>query len=149
MRIYVASSWRNEAQPTVVARLKQAGHEVYDFRNPPDRTGFDWRDIDPNWENWSTAQYKEALTTEFAKAGFASDMNALMEADVTVLVGPSGRSAHLELGVAVGQEQITCVLLTRPQEAELMYKMCDLITDDVEEIVAFLAREVEALGQVI
>ena len=34
MKIYVASSWRNAQQPAVVARLREAGHEVYDFRNP-------------------------------------------------------------------------------------------------------------------
>ena len=34
-KIYVASSWRNEYYPEVVAKLREAGHEVYDFRNPP------------------------------------------------------------------------------------------------------------------
>ena len=32
-RIYVASSWRDPYQPEVVAALREAGHEVYDFRN--------------------------------------------------------------------------------------------------------------------
>ena len=35
MHIYVASSWRNTYYPDVVAALRNAGHEVYDFRNPP------------------------------------------------------------------------------------------------------------------
>ena len=34
-RVYVASSWRNQYFPEVVKRLREAGHEVYDFRNPP------------------------------------------------------------------------------------------------------------------
>ena len=33
-KIYVASSWRNEYYPEVVEKLREAGHEVYDFRNP-------------------------------------------------------------------------------------------------------------------
>jgi len=33
LRVYVASSWRNEFQPGVVAVLKADGHEVYDFRD--------------------------------------------------------------------------------------------------------------------
>ena len=42
-RIYVASSWRNKYQPEVVAALRKAGHEVYDFRNPKDNPGgFHW-----------------------------------------------------------------------------------------------------------
>ena len=32
MRIYVASSWRNPTQPVMVTTLRDAGHEVYDFR---------------------------------------------------------------------------------------------------------------------
>ena len=34
MKIYVASSWRNERQPDVVQALRNAGHDVYDFRHP-------------------------------------------------------------------------------------------------------------------
>ena len=33
-KIYVASSWRNVYYPEVVTRLREAGHEVYNFRNP-------------------------------------------------------------------------------------------------------------------
>lgn len=36
MRIYVASSWRNEIQPDVVSALQGVGHDVYDFRHPID-----------------------------------------------------------------------------------------------------------------
>ena len=32
-KIYVASSWRNTFYPEVVARLREAGHDVYDFRS--------------------------------------------------------------------------------------------------------------------
>lgn len=32
MRVYVATSWRNEFQPGVVAALREDGHEVYDFK---------------------------------------------------------------------------------------------------------------------
>ena len=40
--IYVASSWRNHVQPMIVEALRGDGHEVYDFRNPPDAAGFGW-----------------------------------------------------------------------------------------------------------
>ena len=32
MKLYIASSWRNEYYPDVVKTLREAGHEVYDFR---------------------------------------------------------------------------------------------------------------------
>ena len=42
-QIYVASSWRNEYYPEVVEKLREAGHDVYDFRNPPSGDpGFKW-----------------------------------------------------------------------------------------------------------
>lgn len=34
-KIYVASSWRNVFQQDVVGILRDLGHEVYDFKNPP------------------------------------------------------------------------------------------------------------------
>ena len=47
-KIYLASSWRNERQPQAVQILRDAGHEVYDFRNPAeftrDKAALDWCD---------------------------------------------------------------------------------------------------------
>ena len=50
-KIYVASSWRNEYQQEVVKVLRELGHEVYDFKNPEGRTGFQWSAIDKDWQN--------------------------------------------------------------------------------------------------
>lgn len=38
-KIYVASSWRNSFQLDVVSFLRNEGHEVYDFKNPPHGNG--------------------------------------------------------------------------------------------------------------
>src|SRR3990167_4994167 len=140
MKIYVASSWRNLAQPYVVEVLRDAGHEVYDFRNPAAGDhGFGWRQcVSDKPPEATDIEYipaplldprrfrDEILTHPIAKAAFSKDMNALRRADVTVLVLPCGRSAHLELGWAVGAGQRTVVLLDNPlSEPELMYLMCD------------------------
>ena len=70
-RIYVASSWRNKYQPEVVAALRAAGHEVYDFRNPKDNPGgFLWYDVDENWQNWEPEEYIKNLTHPVAEKGF-------------------------------------------------------------------------------
>ena len=61
-KIYVASSWRNKYFPEVVIALREAGHEVYDFRNPPHGgNGFRWTDIDENVLSWNFEQYAEGL----------------------------------------------------------------------------------------
>lgn len=47
-KFYLASLWRNPNQPQAVQMLRDAGHEVYDFRNPPHGSpGFAWSPIDP------------------------------------------------------------------------------------------------------
>lgn len=139
-RIYVASSWRNPLQPEVVKALTADGHRVYDFRNPrPGNAGFAWAEIDPEWKCWKAADYVRLLDHPIAKAGFASDMNAMKWADTFVLVLPCGRSAHLELGWACGQGKQTLILTRDGEEPELMAKMCDHICTSLDEVRRILA----------
>lgn len=138
-KIYVASSWRNEAFPDVVPALRRAGHEVYDFRNPRKGSGgFSWDDIDPKWKQWTLEQYRDALDHPLAKRGFGSDYAAMKWADTFVLVLPCGRSAHLELGWAVGQGKHTVILLDK-MEPELMAKMVDHLCTSIEEVLDILS----------
>ena len=126
MKIYVASSWRNNRQPDVVKFLRNLGYDVYDFKNPKlGDNGFHWSEIDPNWQNWTPDEFRKALNHPMAKDGFKSDMSALEACDLCVLVTPCGRSAHLELGHANGRGKHTVILMEKPEEPELMYKMCD------------------------
>ncbi len=140
MRVYVATSWRNQYQPSVVAVLREAGHEVYDFRNPRDGgNGFHWEDIDKHWQEWSLKAYRDALDHPIAEARFKSDMDALKWCDAVVGVQPFGRSASLELGWAVGAGKLT-VLYLNDGEPELMVKMCDHICVGIEEVLAVLKQ---------
>jgi hypothetical protein len=134
-KIYVASSWRNPYQPDVVEFLRQLGHEVYDFRNPPSGTGFLWSKIDPNWQNWSIAEYKEAINHPVAQAGFKSDFDAMKWADMCVLVLPAGRSAHTEAGWMKGAGKRVYVCQFDRQEPELMYKIYDGILASGEDFI--------------
>lgn len=142
-KIYVASSWKNQQQAWVVMALRDAGHEVYDFKNPPHgNTGFHWSQIDPNWKNWTEDEYRDALEHPLAVAGFNSDMEAMEWADTFVLILPCGRSAHLELGWAVGKGKETYILLDK-MEPELMAKMVDFIFIGAEEMLAHLASPLD------
>jgi len=150
VKIYVASSWRNEHQPEVVKALREHGHDVYDFRNSaPDfyhscfleERGFHWSQIDPNWQSWTPKQFIEALTNEVAVRGFQFDYNAMHSADACVLVQPCGISAHLEAGWFVGQGKPLYVLLAKG-EPELMYKMATGIFVGLENLLASLTPAV-------
>ncbi len=144
--IYVASSWRCPTQPGVVQALRDAGHEVYDFRNPPGgATGFAWSEVDPAWLDWSIDTYRNLLDHPRAVEGFGNDLEAMEWADTFVLVLPCGRSAHLELGWAVGQGLRTAILLSQDGfEPELMYRMVDHLAVSTEELVDWLRPPDEA-----
>jgi hypothetical protein len=77
------------------------------------------------------------LAHPIAEAGFKNDMDALRDCDGCVLVLPCGRSAHLELGWAVGAGKRTCVLEPEPCEAELMYAMSDKICTEFRDVLDF------------
>jgi hypothetical protein len=140
VKVYVASSWRNPHQQFVVEELRRAGHDVYDFRNPrPGDKGFAWSEIDPDWMKWSPKTFRRCLAHPIAKAGFASDMEALIACDACVLVLPCGRSSHLELGWAAGAGKKTAVLFTGHDEPELMYRMLHNVCVDLGEVLSSLS----------
>lgn len=148
--VYVASSWRNELQPSVVERIRAASLDCYDFRNPkPGDHGFSWVDIEggnvdrspkPKGSDLvSPHKYLEMISHPVAEEGFEADFNALKRADAVVLVLPCGKSAHLELGWAEGAGKATAILLEDEVEPELMYKMVDFITSDLDQLMAWLS----------
>ena len=135
-RIYVASSWRNPYFPDVGNRLRAAGHEVYDFRNPPHGgAGFHWTDIDPNAPAWTYAQYAEGLHHPLAERQFQADIDALTWADTCVLVLPCGRSAHTEAGWMAGAGKRVIAYIPEMVEPELMYKLFAGVAGSLEELV--------------
>ena len=144
-RIYIASSWRNQYQPSLVEKLKREGHQVYDFRNPPNRTGFAWKDISTRWESWTTREFRDALWHPDAEAGFNADFDALCTAEVLVLLLPSGRSAHVEAGFFRGLGKPVIVHTPEPCEPELMYKMFNSITETDDELVTLLSKPLPEL----
>lgn len=138
-KIYVASSWRNRYFPEVVRKLREYGHEVYDFRNPAHgHEAFMWKNIDPDFEKWTLEEYKKGLRHPLSERQFRSDIEALEWADACLLVLPCGRSAHTEAGWMKGSGKKTIVYIPEMQEAELMYKLFDLVSDSLEEINRYL-----------
>lgn len=149
--VYVASSWRNPLQPAVVATLHAAGIDCYDFRNPEGGTGFSWRQVKPAASPVGIAAKGSDLETvedylamvhhPIASAGYAADFAAMQRADTFVLVLPCGKSAHLELGWAVGAGKRTAILLEDPCEPELTYRMVDHLAPDIVDLLGWLGVE--------
>jgi hypothetical protein len=139
-RIYLASSWRNPHQPWLVGLLRQNGHQVYDFRSPPNSTGFGWHEIGLDPKTCTAVQYRDALLTHpRAAQGFNADFAAMRWADTGLLVLPCGRSAHLELGWMAGAGKRTLILTQDGEEPELMALLADRIGVSPKEVLAELA----------
>jgi hypothetical protein len=135
-RVYVASSWRSTMFDATVNILEAAGVPHYNFKKPSsDLSGFSWSEVmegfDINKQEAVVADYLEALGTARATEAFEADF-----------VLPCGKSAHLELGWAVGAGKRTAILLDTGKygtvQPELMYKMVDLITPSVMDLLKWL-----------
>ena len=112
-QIYVASSWRNQLQETVVHLLRSRGHYVYDFKHPDDTVdrGFHWGDAgldhsnpvdgDPRAVDLAAAgDFVAALSDRAAIQAFRRDFDAMLAAScwccradvrrISNSAGPSG-----------------------------------------------------------
>lgn len=91
--------------------------------------GSDWEDVD---------EYLRMVDHPRAVEGFNADFAAMQRADTFVLVLPCGKSAHLELGWALGAGKRTAILLEDPVEPELMYRMADHLSPKVMDLLDWL-----------
>jgi hypothetical protein len=151
--VYVASSWRNVMQVGVCAALRSAGIDHYDFKNPPNGAGFGWPQVKAgdrpsvhtvtakgsDWEE--VGEYLAMIDHPRAIEGFDADFGAMEKADTFVLVLPCGKSAHLELGWAVGAGKRTAILLENPVEPELMYRMVNYLAPSLFDLLGWLGVE--------
>lgn len=147
--IYLASSWRNIMQEKVLHALREAGHHVYDFKNPtgakghPGDNGFGWREVDPHWEHWTNAQFCMGLQHPAANRGFGNDLEALLCADTIVLLLPAGNDAHLEAGrggIGTDKQLFVACLSNHTIKPGLMYKMADKICLSMGELIDAVGR---------
>jgi nucleoside 2-deoxyribosyltransferase len=143
-RVYVASSWRCIFQPLVVETLRAARIPCYDFK-ADEGAKFHWSEVGVDSGREEVKKYLDALDAPRSIAGFASDFGAMEDCDTFVLVLPCNRSAHLELGWAVGKGKRTAILLDPDADGkvqpELMYKMVDYIAPSLLDLLGWLGVE--------
>jgi hypothetical protein len=118
--------------------LRANGFEVYDFTEDDDNgAAFNWTDIDSEWQGWGAETFRDKLWHPTADRGFDRDFNELKACDALVLLLPCGRSAHLELGYAIGAGKPTVVVLV-DGEPELMYRAVGHLALDLDEVNIYL-----------
>lgn len=118
--IYVIGSLRNENIPTIANTLREeTGFEVFD----------DWFSPGPKadeyWKKYEEARgrtYEEALKGWAGKHVFEFDKYHIDRADIGVMILPTGKSGHLELGYMIGQGKPGYILLDQPDRWDIMYQ---------------------------
>ncbi|MCI0558281.1 MAG: hypothetical protein MN733_07275 [Nitrososphaera sp.] len=125
MKLYIASSWKNEPQCIALANaLSSRGHQVDCFCDPRRSSySFHWREL---FEEGKRRGMKydaiSFLSDSRVQRAFLNDKRWLDWSEGVVLLVPSGRSAHLEAGYAVGQGKHLWVHGSFPKgEFDVMY----------------------------
>ena len=110
-KIYIASSWKNATKVREIAMtLRDYGHEVFDFTDPSNTLNGIEKYVF-SAARWSLEgekpadqiEWKDFLSWVPSKKAFASDKAGLDWADTVLLINPSGRSSHLEVGYGAGK----------------------------------------------
>ena len=137
-KLYLIGSLRNARVPILGHTLRRAGFEVFD----------DWYaagpEADDRWRDYEQAREHdlvEALEGHSAWHVFDFDKDHLDRCDLAVLVLPSGRSGHLELGYVAGRGRSTFILLDgEPNRYDVMYRFADQVFRNEREMLDFFAK---------
>lgn len=123
MKIYTASSWKNEGLVKTLAKmLRSWGHEVYCFAEDGDgQVIFNWQDVITPDDDGITC-----LDTDMSRGAFAVDKKGMDWAECCILINPCGRDAHLEAGYMKGCGKKLFILGDWPKgEFSNMYHLAD------------------------
>ena len=115
MKIYIASSWKNQhAVEMLTWFLRRNGHEVASF-------------VENNYGECQEAikptTFEEWLTTKGAQQSFDYDTTGATQSDAVVYLGPSGTDAWAEVGAAWASNVPVIGLWAKGEPSGLMRKM--------------------------
>ena len=135
--IYLIGSLRNPEISKIATKLREAGYDVFD----------DWYaagpEADDYWQKYEIAKgnnYKQGLEGYAAKHVYSFDKYHLDRCDMSVLVLPAGKSAHLELGYTIGRGKPGYIILDNPDRWDVMYQFSKGVVYSVEELIEELKK---------
>lgn len=112
MKIYVASSWKNQHGVEMLTKeLRDKGHTVDSWVENCDREGF------------SGFKFEDWINTPEADDCFIFDVAGAMNSDICIYYGPAGKDACCEVGAAYATGSLVLGLLAKGEDIGLMRKM--------------------------
>ena len=137
--IYLIGSLRDRNVPIIGEQLRKAtGFEIFDQWWTASEDADDWlRD----YFKFRGLSYKDAIHSYAAKHIFDFDKHHLDRSDIGVMVMPSGKSCHLELGYLIGCGKPGYVLFDAvPERVDIMYNFATDIFFNTEDLINELRK---------
>ncbi|GAJ21405.1 unnamed protein product [marine sediment metagenome] len=108
MKIYIASSWKNQVKVLALAkRLEVEGFEVDAFcRATNKRYAFHWSEFVDDEFDLTKYDAIDFLDDPKVQRAFKEDKKWLDWSDTVIMLMPCGRSSHIEAGYAKGQGKL-------------------------------------------
>lgn len=135
MKIYIASSWKNEHAVVMLTwYLRAEGHEVYSF-------------VENNYGEGHGAEkpinFEEWVLTDKAENSFRYDVHGASKSDLVVYLSPSGPDAWAEVGIAYASGLPVVGLWAKGEQIGLMRKLVASWLPSVQDLLGML-REMSA-----
>ena len=137
MKIYIASSWKNQhAVEMLTALLRAMGHEILSF-------------VEQNYLEGYTAygqfDFEKWVQTESANKSFKYDTDGATKSDLVIYISPSGKDAAAEAGMAWASGIPIIGLYAKGEDFGLMRKMILQWFERYTDVVEFV-REYKTKG---
>jgi hypothetical protein len=132
MKIYIASSWKNQhAVEMLTALLRERKHEVLSF-------------VENNYGEGHSAKkpmdFEEWIHTKQADSSFKYDTEGAMENDLVIYISPSGKDAAAECGMAWARGVPIIGLYAKGEDFGLMRKMMNYWCERYTEVLEVIDR---------
>ena len=127
MKIYLASSWKNQQAVLEMADvLSGCGFEVDAFCRDGKRYTFHWTELVDSEADLQKYDALSFLSDPRPQRAFAEDKKWLDWSDCVVMMKPCGNSAHLEAGYAKGKGKLLFIYGDFPLgQFDVMYGFVD------------------------
>lgn len=132
MSIYIASSWRNQHAVELLTywiRSRSVDFEVWSFVENNFGEGHAYNK-NMNFEEW--------VWTDQAEQAFEYDTKSAMNADLVIYIGPSGKDAAAEVGMAYASGVPIIGLYAKGEDFGLMRRMMDHWCKRYDELISLL-----------
>jgi hypothetical protein len=136
-KVYIGGSLSNANIVTVTALLETAGICAFsEWYTPGPEADVLWR----NYEMALGHDYRTALKRPAAVNTFNFDKRHIDECDAFVMVLPCGKSAHMELGYAIGSRKPGFILMeNEPERWDVMYGFATAVVSSCDELIKELS----------